>query len=158
MLDGELAELYGISTKRFNEQVKRNLSRFPKDFMFQLTKTEYDSLRSQFATLKRDQHSKYLPYVFTEHGILMLSSVLNSEKAVQMNIQIMRIFVKIRQMAFGYEELKQKLNELERKINKQFSVYNFLFDEAFGSIKSLKKSLDSADYSENKIGFRDRGK
>ncbi|MCD0464361.1 ORF6N domain-containing protein [Flavobacterium sp. ENC] len=88
MLDSDLAMLYGVETKRLNEQVKRNLSRFPEDFMFQLTENEYDSLRSQIATLKkgRGAHQKYLPFVFTEHGILMLSSVLKSDKAIQTNI------------------------------------------------------------------------
>ena len=94
MLDRDLAKLYGIETKRLKGQVKRNISRFPEDFMFELTELEYDSLRSQIATLKkgRGQHQKYLPMAFTEHGILMLSSVLNSDKAIQTNIQIMRIF------------------------------------------------------------------
>ena len=88
MLDKDLAGLYGVETKRLKEQVKRNLERFPHDFMLELTKEENDSLRSQNATLKRGGHSKYLPYAFTEHGVLMLSSVLNSKKAIQVNIQL----------------------------------------------------------------------
>jgi hypothetical protein len=86
MLDKDLAELYGVETKRLKEQVRRNIERFPHDFMFELTKDEYQALRSQIATLKRGQHSKYAPFAFTEHGVLMLSSVLNSERAIQVNI------------------------------------------------------------------------
>ena len=92
MLDRDLAMLYGVTTANLKRAVKRNIKRFPSDFMFQLTKKEWDSLRCQFGILKRGQHTKYLPFVFTEHGILMLSSVLKSERAVEVNIQIMRIF------------------------------------------------------------------
>ena len=100
MLDSDLALLYGIETKVLKQSVKRNLSRFQEDFMFELTKIEYDSSRSQIVTLKngRGFNLKYLPYAFTEHGILMLSSILKSDKAIQTNIQIMRIFTKVRQM------------------------------------------------------------
>lgn len=98
MLDTHLAELYMVETRRLNEQVKRNIERFPKEFMFQLTETEYDSLRSQIAILKgnRGQHRKYLPYVFTEQGVAMLSAVLRSETAIKVSIQIMHAFVKMR--------------------------------------------------------------
>ncbi len=97
MLDSDLADLYGATTKRLNEQVRRNVARFPEDFMFQLTEEEWGSLRSQIATSKIGRGGRtYLPNVFTEHGVLMLSSVLNSEQAIQVNIQIMRIFAKIR--------------------------------------------------------------
>jgi hypothetical protein len=98
MLDAELAEIYGVETKRVNEQVRRNLNRFPPDFMFQLTADEWDSLRSQFATLKRGQHRKYLPYAFTEHGALMLANVLNSERAAQTSVMVVRAFVRLRQL------------------------------------------------------------
>lgn len=160
MLDRDLAELYGVETKVLNQAVKRNIERFPEDFMFQLTKQEWDILRSQFVTLEagKGKYPKYLPCVFTEQGVAMLSSVLRSKDAIQINILIMRAFVKIRHMIIGYDELKQKLSELEKKINKQFSVYNFLFDEAFGSINSLKKLPVSSDNSDGKIGFRDRKK
>src|SRR5271170_5195439 len=99
MLDSDLAEIYEVPLKRLNEQIRRNAERFPIDFMFQLTTEERRSLRSQFATLKmgRGQHRKYLPYAFTEQGVAMLSSVLNSPKAIKVNIQIMRTFVKLRQ-------------------------------------------------------------
>ncbi|WP_433834551.1 ORF6N domain-containing protein [Flavobacterium anhuiense] len=118
MLDFDLALLYGVETKRLNEQVKRNLSRFPEDFMFQLTENEYVSLRSQFATLKkgRGEHQKYLPFAFTEHGVLMLSSVLKSDKAIQTNIQIMRIFTKVRQMLLDTTEFKVDILQIQKKL------------------------------------------
>ena len=112
MLDRDLAFLYDVPTKVFNQAVKRNIKRFPEDFMFQLTKEEYKSLRSQFVTLKRGQHSRYLPHVFTEHGILMLSSVLNSERAIQVNIQIMRTFTKMREILLNYKDLKEKIENI----------------------------------------------
>ena len=118
MLDTDLARLYGVTTKRLNEQVKRNIRRFPPDFMFQLSIEEATSSRSQFATLKQGQNIKYLPYVFTEHGVAMLSSVLNSERAIQVNIAIMRAFSKLRQIFATHKELAGKLNELEKKLNK----------------------------------------
>jgi len=118
MLDTDLARLYGVTTKRLNEQVKRNIRRFPPDFMFQLSIEEATSSRSQFATLKQGRNIKYLPYVFTEHGVAMLSSVLNSERAIQVNIAIMRAFSKLRQIFATHKELAGKLNELEKKLNK----------------------------------------
>ena len=124
MLDAGLAELYGVSTKRLNEQVRRNLKRFPADFMFRLTPEEGESLRSQFATLKpgRGKHRKYLPYVFTEQGVAMLSTVLNSERAIQVNIEIMRAFVRLRQILSSNKELSRRLDDLERKYDSQFKV------------------------------------
>ena len=118
MLDFDLASLYEVETKRLNEQVKRNLSRFPIDFMFKLTENEYNSLRSQFATLKkgRGEHQKYLPFAFTEHGVLMLSSVLKSDKAIQTNIQIMRIFTKVRQMLQDTTEIKVDILQIQKKL------------------------------------------
>ena len=118
MLDSDLALLYGVETKRLKEQVKRNISRFPEDFMFELTEFEYNSLRSQIATLKksRGQHQKYLPFAFTEHGVLMLSSVLNSDKAIQTNIQIMRIFTKVRQMLLDTTEIRLDIAQMQKKL------------------------------------------
>lgn len=118
MLDSDLAILYGIETKRLNEQVKRNISRFPEDFMFQLTEVEYNSSRSQIATLKngRGFNLKYLPFAFTEHGVLMLSSVLKSDKAIQTNIQIMRIFTKVRQMLLDTTEIKVDILQIQKKL------------------------------------------
>lgn len=124
MLDSDLAGLYEVSVKVLNQAVKRNIGRFPEDFMFQLTKEENESLRSQFVTLKkgRGEHRKYLPYVFTEQGVAMLSSVLNSERAVKVNIEIMRAFVKLRQLLSSNAELARKLEALEKKYDAQFKV------------------------------------
>lgn len=117
LIDSDLATLYDVPTKRFNEQVKRNLERFPEDFMFQLTEEEYDSLRSQFATLKtgRGQHRKYLPYVFTEHGAIMASMILNSPRATQVSVYVVRAFVTLREMIVSNKDLAHRLDELESK-------------------------------------------
>ncbi|WP_240925087.1 ORF6N domain-containing protein [Maribellus sediminis] len=115
MLDSDLAELYGVETRRLNEQVKRNSSRFPEDFMFQLSQVEYENLKSQFATSSWGGRRK-LPFVFTEHGALMLSSVLNSEKAIKVNIQIMRIFTRIREMRTNNLSIKLELEEIKKKL------------------------------------------
>lgn len=115
MLDADLSELYGIETKRLNEQVKRNIARFPEDFMFQLTELEFQNLKSQFATSSWGGTRK-LPYAFTEHGVLMLSSVLKSDKAIQVNIQIMRIFTKVRQMLLDTKELKIDILQIQKKL------------------------------------------
>lgn len=123
MLGQDLALLYGVKTKRLNEQVKRNIKRFPQDFMFQLTKVEYENLRSQFATSKEGRGGRrYLPYVFTEQGVAMLSSVLNSERAISVNIEIMRTFVKIKQMISQHKDLWKKIEEMEKKYDGQFKV------------------------------------
>jgi hypothetical protein len=115
MLDADLAELYGVVTKALNQAVSRNKERFPADFMFRLTWDEAKSLRSQIVTLKQGEHFKYPPNAFTEHGILMLSSVLRSERAVQVNIQIMRTFSKMREMMQGYRELIERIQKIERR-------------------------------------------
>ena len=123
MLDKDLAALYGVQTKVLNQAVKRNLERFPEDFMFKLNKSELDLfLRSQFVTLKKKQgsHIKYSPFVFTEQGIAMLSSVLNSPKAIQINIQIIRIFTKLREMIDAYKELREKVEEMEKNNETNF--------------------------------------
>jgi hypothetical protein len=118
MLDSDLAELYGVASKRLNEQVRRNSGRFPEDFVFQLTVEEISALRSQFATLKkgRGRHRKYAPYVFTEHGALMAASVLNSEKAVETSLFVIRAFVRLREMISSHKTLAKKLDELETKL------------------------------------------
>ena len=118
LLDTVLAELYNVTVKRLNEQVRRNLKRFPADFAFQLTAQEYESLRSQIATLNpgRGQHRKYLPYVFTEQGVAMLSSVLNSDRAITVNTQVMRAFVRLREFLATHRELADKVLELERNL------------------------------------------
>lgn len=148
MLDSHLAELYAVSTKRLNEQVRRNLRRFPDDFMFQLTKVEYDALRSHFATLKpgRGRHRKYLPLVFTEQGVAMLSSVLNSERAIAVNIEIIRAFVRLRELLATHRDLARKLDELERKYDRQFRV---IFD-------AIRQLMIPPEKGKQQIGFRVR--
>ena len=121
MLDADLARLYEVSTKRLNEQARRNSRRFPSDFMFQLTKEEYDILRSQFATSSWGGR-RYLPFAFTEQGVAMLSSVLESERAVLVNVEIMRTFVKLREILATHKDLARKLEELEKKYDEQFAV------------------------------------
>jgi phage regulator Rha-like protein len=148
MLDRDLAELYGIPTKVFNQTVKRHTDRFPADFMYQLTKEEAEGVfsRSQSVTLKRGQNIKYRPYAFTEHGILMLSSVLNSERAIQVNIEIMRTFVELRRMLASNAELSQRFDELENKYDRQFKV-------VFDAIRQLMSPPLSGG---KQIGFRSR--
>jgi len=144
MLDSDLAELYGVTTKRLNEQVRRNLSRFPEDFMFQLTESETHLLRSQFATSKEGRGGRrYLPYAFTEHGVAMLSSVLNSERAIKVNIEIMRAFVRLRRLLASHADLVRKLDTLERKYDAQFKV-------VFDAIRELMKPPES---KKRPIGF-----
>lgn len=147
MLDKDLSELYGVSTSRLNEQVKRNKERFPEDFMFQLTKDETSSLRSQNAILKRGQHIKYFPYAFTEQGVAMLSSVLNSRRAIQVNIQIMRIFTKLREIIARNKEIEQRLNQLEKKTGKHDEEIQSIFE----AIRQL--ILPQIEKPKRKIGF-----
>ena len=121
MLDADLAALYGVTIKRFNEQVRRNHARFPVDFMFKLASAEWDSLRSQFATLKtgRGQHRKYLPYAFTEHGAIMAATILNSPRATEVSVYVVRAFVRMREVLATHKELAKKLSALERRIDSQ---------------------------------------
>jgi len=151
MLDYDLAALYEVETKVLKQAVKRNIDRFPEDFMFELTRDEYNSLRSQNVTLEngRGKYSKFLSYAFTEQGVAMLSSVLRSPKALQINIMIMRAFVLCRQFSLTDKELTAKMNELETKYNKQFKdVYdaiNFL----------LQKDKQKENQNQRKrIGFK----
>jgi predicted restriction endonuclease len=144
MLDADLAGLYGVTTKRLNEQVRRNRSRFPDDFMFQLTAEEVLSLRSQIATSKQGRGGRrYAPLVFTEQGIAMLSTVLNSERAIQVNIEIMRAFVRLQEMIATHRDLARKLETLEKKYDAQFKV-------VFDAIRELMTPPES---KKRKIGF-----
>lgn len=151
MLDSDLAELYGVTTKRLNEQVRRNIERFPSDFMFQLSSDEAEFLRSQIATLKRGRglHRKYLPYAFTEQGVAMLSSVLNSTRAVQVNIAIIRTFVKLREVLSVNKELAHKLSQLERKVENHDGDIKLIFD-------AIRQLMAPPPSKEKKIGFRVR--
>ena len=148
MLDRDLAELYSVETKRLNEQVKRNLSRFPEDFMFQLSEIEFQNLKSQFATSSWGGIRK-LPYVFTEHGVLMLSSILNSEKAIQTNIQIMRIFTKIRQMLVDTTELRLDVETIKKKIENQGKNIELVFQYLDELIEKKETKKERA-----KIGYK----
>jgi hypothetical protein len=161
MIDHDLAKLYEVETKVLNQAVKRNLNRFPSDFMFQLTPIEENSLRSQFVTLDNDskslrgKHKKYNSYVFSEHGILMLSSVLKSKLAVEINIKIMRTFSKMREFAIEYNDISKKLNEIEKtmKIDQQQLNYNTSrIDDAFKLLNQILKDTQNTD--KNLIGFR----
>jgi hypothetical protein len=139
LLDTELAALYGVTTKRFNEQVRRNAKRFPADFMFQLTAEEISSLRSQFATLKlgRGQHRKYLPNVFTEHGAIMAATILNSPRAVEMSVYVVRAFVQLRELLASNKELARRFAQLETRLDKKLTTH----DEAIAAILSAIRQL-----------------
>jgi phage regulator Rha-like protein len=128
MLDSELAALYGVETKQLKRQVNRNIRRFPADFMFELTKEEQEILRCQFGTLRWGQHTKYLPMAFTEQGVAMLSSVLNSDKAVEVNIQIIRVFTKMRQMLMDNTELRLEIEKIKRKLGNHGKNIELVFD------------------------------
>ncbi|HVR74266.1 MAG TPA: ORF6N domain-containing protein [Planctomycetota bacterium] len=150
ILDSDLAALYGVTTKRLNEQVRRNRERFPGDFLLQLTRTEYVRLRSQIATLKagRGQHRKYLPYVFTEHGALMAATVINSPVAVEVSIQVVRTFVRLRQLLASHAGLARKLSALEKKYDSHFRV-------VFDAIRQLMAPEEPED--KRRIGFQIKG-
>ncbi len=126
LLDSDIAMLYGVETRRLNEQVKRNITRFPSDFMFQLSNDEFENLRSQFATSSWGGR-RSPPYAFTEHGVLMLSSVLNSEKAIKVNIQIMRIFTKFREMIVDNLTLKLDIEQIKKKLQNQDKNIELVF-------------------------------
>ncbi len=146
LLDSDLAKLYGVPTFRLNEQVKRNIKRFPPDFTFQLTSEEAGSLRSQIAILEkrgRGKHRKYLPYVFTEQGVAMLSSVLHSERAIQVNIAIMRVFVRLRRLLATHRNLARKLEALEKRYDAQFRV---VFD-------AIRQLMAPPELPRRRIGF-----
>lgn len=144
MLDSDLAFLYQAETKHLKRAVKRNMGRFPVDFMFTLNKLEADNLRYQIGTLSWGKHKKYLPYVFTEQGVAMLSSVLKSERAIQVNIQIMRTFTKIREMLASNKELREKIEKLEKKYDKNFAI-------VFDAIKNL---VTEKEKPKTEMGFR----
>jgi len=150
MLSMDLAELYGVPVKRLNEQVKRNIKRFPDDFMFQLNEGEYKILKSQIATSRWGGVRRANPYAFTEQGVAMLSSVLNSERAIEVNIAIMRAFVKLRQILSTHKELAHKLNELERKTEK----HDIEIQGIFEAIRQLM--APSPEKPRRMIGFKQK--
>jgi hypothetical protein len=145
MLDRDLAELYGVETKVLNQAVRRNNERFPMDFMFVLSEVELKNWRSQFVTSNREKMGlRYAPMVFTEHGIAMLSSVLKSERAILVNIQIIRTFTKLREMILENDQLRAKLEFLEKQYDEQFRI---VFD-------ALRRLLDDEESPKTEIGFR----
>lgn len=148
MLDFDLAIMYEVETKRLKESVKRNIIRFPQDFMFPLTQREFQNLRTQIATSSWGG-SRYPPYAFTEHGVAMLSSVLNSKKAIDVNIAIIRTFVLIREMAIEHKDLHEKIIKLEKKYNKSFK-------EVFKALEYLvaEKSKEEEFKNRRRIGFK----
>lgn len=157
MIDGDLAQLYGVETKQLKRAVRRNINRFPEDFMFEVSKKEYNALRYQIGTiekegkslkapnttLKRGQHSKYLPFAFTEQGVAMLSGVLNSERAVNVNIAIMRAFVQLRKLIDTNKDLAKKLDEMESKYDKQFQIV----------FKAIKQLISKDKLPRKEIGY-----
>ena len=144
MLDVDLAELYDVPTKSLNQAIRRNMDRFPEDFMFQLTEAEFAGLRSQFVTSKKKRGGRrYMPYVFTEQGVAMLSGVLNSDRAVQVNIAIMRAFVRMRETMASHRELAQRLNALEKTYDARFRV-------VFDAIRAL---MEPPKTPRKRIGF-----
>jgi phage regulator Rha-like protein len=167
MLDRDLADLYETETKALNLAVKRNIKRFPADFMFQLTKEEYEALRFQIETLEkgnslrlqtetlksgRGQHSKYMPYVFTEQGVAMLSGILNSDKAISMNIAIMRAFVEIRRILLRQNDLKEQLKEIKERLGEHDAQLNHIYDamENLLDEKAAERKWDDRE----RIGFK----
>src|SRR4026208_2305737 len=148
MIDVDLAELYGVPTRELNQRVQRNRKRFPDDFMFQLTKEEADALRSQFVISKSGRGGRrYQPYAFTEPGVAMLSSVLNSEHAIEVNVTIMRAFIRLRQMMESNEELNRKFAAVIRKLSTHDKYFRVVFDE-------LKKLTEEPRGSRRQIGFK----
>lgn len=146
MIDRDLADLYGVETKHLNRQVKRNKLRFPEEFMFQLTPVERNQRVTICHRFKTMKHSSASPYAFTEHGVAMLASVLNSKQAITVNIQIMRTFIRLREMLATHKELKQKIEEMEKKYDAQFKI---VFD-------AICQIMAPPETKENKIGFRVR--
>lgn len=169
MLDFDLAEMYGVETKRLKEQVRRNIERFPAEFMFELTKEEVAISRSQIATLKTGQgyNIKYLPFAFTEYGIVMLSSVLKSKTAVEVNINIIRAFVRMRQYLLSnvpkkeLEELKQRIEYLEEDITSDRESYEKQFDDLFNAFAKISAIIQSRQTPLDRVkieGFKTNNK
>jgi phage regulator Rha-like protein len=147
MIDRDLAELYGVETKRLKEQVNRNSSRFAGHYMFELTQTEYESLRSQNATLKQGAHAKYLPYAFTEHGVLMLANILKSGRAIEMSIKVIDVFVKLREMLLTHKDILLKLETLEKQVVQNNEEIQSIF-------RALKQLINPPQEPRRRIGFK----
>lgn len=146
MLDRDLAELYGVETKQLKRQVRRNINRFPPDFMFELTKEEVENIRSQIGTLKKGAHMKYPPMVFTEHGAIMAASVLNSQRAVEASIFVVRAFVKLREILSTHKNMTKKLEALEKRLTEHDENFQVVFE-------AIKQLLEVDEKPKRKIGF-----
>ncbi len=147
MLDSDIAELYGVPTSRLNEAVKRNKKRFPRDFMFRLTVREKAEVFENYAHLAGLKYSAHLPYAFTEHGTVMLASILNSQRAIQMNIQVVRMFNKMREFILSNKDLWIKLSKLEKLVNEQSFDIQLIFEQ-------LKNLLMQKEKPRSRIGFK----
>jgi len=147
MLDLHLAALYGVETRQLKRAVRRNIHRFPPDFMFELTREEYNSLRSQIGTIKRGEHSKYVPMAFTEQGVAMLSSVLNSRRAIEVNILIVRAFVRLRGMMVSQKEVARKLTELEKHLQDHDEQIQAIFT-------AIRQLMAPKEAPKKRIGFQ----
>jgi hypothetical protein len=162
VLDMELARIYGVTTKVFNQAVKRNRRKFPPDFMFRLTAEEYRGLRSQFAISNRSQivtgsqkhrNPRYVPYAFTEHGAVMAANILHSKRAIQMSVFVVRAFIRMRQMLIEQRVLARKLAELEEELTARLDVHETAINEIFGQIKRLLSSPPEPETPKKRIGF-----
>lgn len=150
MISNDLAELYGVTTKRLNEQVKRNIKRFPNHFMFRLTKEEKEKVVAICDHLQNLKYSPYLPYVFTEHGTVMLANVLNSDRAIQVSIRIVEIFIKMREHILTRKDLLLKMEQLEKRVGKQDQKIALVF-------KYLNKFIDVQEKPMKQIGYKRKG-
>jgi phage regulator Rha-like protein len=158
ILDRDLAALYSVPTKVFNQAVKRNIRRFPGDFMFRLTVEEYKGLRSQFVTLKpgRGRHTKYLPYAFTEHGAVMAANILRSKRAVQMSVFVVRAFVRMRAMLATRKDLARKLAALEKTLTERLDLHERVISDIIQQIMSLLSPAGEPEPPRKRIGFHIR--
>ena len=149
MLDSDLAELYGVETKRLKEQVKRNIERFPKHYMFELTKEETEISRSHFATLKRGENIKYLPFAFTEHGVMMLSNILKSQRAIEVSMRIIDVFIALRETIVNHTEIRLEIEQIKKKLNN----YEKNIELVFSYLDELIEKQDNSQ-PRKKIGFK----
>lgn len=152
MLDRDLAELYEVETRRLKEQVRRNIDRFPEDFMFELTEDEHQQLKEQFGKRNRGRHSKYPPFAFTEYGVLMIASVLNSERAIQVNIQIIKVFTKMREMLITHKDILIRLKQVEHTLSGHDEKIMLIFEY----FKRLEKAKQEELEQKNRprIGYK----
>ena len=151
LVDSDLAALYGVPTKRFNQAVKRNSAKFPAEFMFQLTEEEFAVLRSQFVTSNAGRGGRrYLPHVFTEHGALMAATILDSPRAIQVSVYVVRAFVRLRDLLAGNKELAQHLRELERRVQRKFAAHDVAIADILAAIRQL---INPPEPAKRPIGF-----